>query len=104
MIIADPHHSRPVAIVVPTLEFIDEWRRSGITDITSSEAAEQQLVENLEECADKERMRSFEKIAGVIIEMDYNAIHGLEQSSLVVKAKYASRILDLYLRLDKSNS
>ena len=99
LIIADPHHSRPVAIVVPTIEFINEWNRSGITELESSQAAEQQLVENLLECAEKERLRSFEKIAGVIIETDYNAIHGLEQSSPAVKAKYSSKILDLYLRI-----
>jgi long-chain acyl-CoA synthetase len=96
VLVADPHHSRPVAIVVPSTEFIEEWKRNGITDIASSETAALQIVQSLDQYADKERLRSFERVCGVIIETDAKSIDQSMHTSSIIRSKYASRVLDLY--------
>ena len=96
ILLADPHHSRPVAIVVPTEDFIEECKRNGVTDIKSSEAAALQIIQNLDQYAEKERLRSFERVCGVIIETDSNYLKQFDQTSNVIRSKYASRVLDLY--------
>ncbi|EAY01219.1 AMP-binding enzyme family protein [Trichomonas vaginalis G3] len=99
-IIADPHYSRPIAIVVPTPECIDELNRSGITDVANSQVAASELLESLNKCADEEKLRSFEYMAGVIIETDINAIYAVRSPSEVLRSKYAARVYEIYEKLN----
>lgn len=95
-IIADPHYSRPIAIVVPTRECIEELNRNGITDVTNSQVAASEILESLNRLAEKERLRSFEYVAGVIIETDTNAVSPVKTANSAMRSKYAARAYEIY--------
>jgi len=99
---ADPHHSQPLAVVVPTVEYINEWKNNGIEDITKSDIVIHELLDDLNDIAQKHELKQFEHIANLILDNDpFSIDNGLLTGSMkpklsALRCKYEARLIELY--------
>lgn len=69
-IYADSYHDHPFAVVVPTPEFIKKWADAGIKDLVSSQVVKEELMSNLDAIYQEQKLRGFEKIKDIIIDLE----------------------------------
>lgn len=99
---ADPQHDFPVAMCVPKKEVVEEWKTQGITDPINDKRAHDDIIKALDEVKEKYKLRGFERIQKVLIDLEEPTIeNGLLTPSLKpqyasLKAKYEKKLLDLY--------
>lgn len=103
-VFADSHHSQPVAVVVPTVNCIEDWKGRGIKVFQSSQIAREEMLKKLDETAEKLKLRGFEKIYDIILEQGITADDendSSDHSSLKprlsqLRLKYEARLVELY--------
>lgn len=69
-IYVDPHHDSPAAVVIPSEKMIALWKSRGITNVTESTSASEEMRSLLNHVLDEHNCRNFEKISAVIINLD----------------------------------
>jgi long-chain acyl-CoA synthetase len=67
---ADSFRDRPIAAVVPSSELVEEWKSNGIEVYIGNKRAEEWVVGLLGNTADKNELRSFERIDSVLLDSD----------------------------------
>ena len=101
---ASSQHDRPVALVVPDRDFVKKMAEKGIKkeDIPSNEECRKLLVDSLAETFTHEKMRGFEKIDKILIDVEEPSIeNGLLTPSMKpqfnnIKKKYQADLDKLY--------
>lgn len=100
-IYADSMHDAPAAVVVPNKEIIKEWKLKGIDEFQNSTACKKEILDNLNECATKNKLRGFERIKYIYLETaEFTVDNGLLTPSMKpqwqsLRKKYESIILEL---------
>ncbi|OHT04328.1 AMP-binding enzyme family protein [Tritrichomonas foetus] len=101
---ADSTHNHPVAVVIPTRHFIDEWEKRGIKDFVNSDVCAKEIVENMEKAAENEKLRGFERINQIILDdTEFTVENGLLTPSQkpklsAMRSKYEARLIELYAK------
>jgi long-chain acyl-CoA synthetase len=99
---ANSKYDQPVAVVVPKKEKIEQWQSSGIQDIISDQSVNEEVMESLKKVHKERGLRGFERIGGVIIDLEEPTMeNGLltpsQKPQLVAcKKRYEERLLELY--------
>jgi len=107
---ADSHHDRPVAVVVPKPEKVKEWQDKGIKDVINDSAVHQEIIKSLDKVVEDKKLRGFEKIPAIIVELDEPTIaNGLLTPSMKpqfasLRKKYEPALQELYQTLPKADS
>lgn len=101
-IFSNSHKNQPVAVVVPTQNYMDDWLARGIESFETSEIAKSEILRNLNERANALRLRPHEHICNIIIDKEaFTVQNGLlvsptQQDFQAIRLKYESRLFDLY--------
>jgi len=99
---ADSHHNLPIAVVIPTNEQAEEWKKKGIEDYTVSPIAVEDMMTNLGEIVKQHNLRGFEKMGAVLLDStEFSIENGLLTPSQKpqlskLRNKYESRLIELY--------
>lgn len=99
---ANSTYDRPMAVVVPTKEKMDQYQKQGIEDICNSKVVYDEMLQNLRDVHEKYNMRGFERINKILIETDTPTVqNGLLTAALKpvlnkLKEKYEPRLTQLY--------
>jgi long-chain acyl-CoA synthetase len=101
-VFADSHHNRPVAVVVPTDNAVEDWKGRGIIDFANSEIARNEVLKALNERADRLNLRKSERILNVMLESNVTSddivLMGQSRGKnwRALRSKYEDRLLELY--------
>jgi long-chain acyl-CoA synthetase len=99
---ANSTFDQPVAVVVPKKEKIEQWQSRGIQDVTNDPVVREEVMESLKKVHKDRGLRGFERIGGVVIDLDEPTVdNGLLTPSLkpqlvACKKRYEPRLLELY--------
>lgn len=100
-IYADSHHDFIVAAVVPTPILIERWKSLNIFKPNDSPIAKEVLLAGLKECHLKNRLRGFERIERIYIDLeDFTIENGLLTPSMkpqwqALRKKYEFKMIEL---------
>ena len=92
----------PIAVVIPTNEQAEEWKKKGIEDYTVSPIAVEDMMTNLGEIVKQHNLRGFEKMGAVLLDStEFSIENGLLTPSQKpqlskLRNKYESRLIELY--------
>ena len=101
-IYADSSHNSPVAVVIPSKLIVEEWKKKGINDFINNEDCIKEILNNMDITANIAKLRGFERIKHIIIDdAEFTVENGLltptqKPKTSAMKAKYESRLLELY--------
>jgi long-subunit acyl-CoA synthetase (AMP-forming) len=99
---ANSKYDQPVAVVVPKKEKIEQWQSAGIQDVMNDRTVTKEVMESLKKVHQDRGLRGFERIAGVIIDLEIpTPENGLLTPSMKpqlvgCKKRYEARLLELY--------
>ncbi|OHT10613.1 AMP-binding enzyme family protein [Tritrichomonas foetus] len=99
---ADSTHNKPVAVVIPAKNMIDEWKKRGIEQFVGSSVCENEIVKNMGVAAEREKLRGFEKIEHIILDdTEFTVENGLLTPSQkpklsAMRTKYEAKLIELY--------
>ena len=98
---ANSHHDAPLAVVIPDDQLVEKWKNAGITDFKGSKVAEDEVLKLLNETANNNKLRGFERIARVLLDdKEFTIDNGLLTPSMKLQwkslaAKYEGALLEL---------
>ena len=101
-IYASPEHDSPVAAVVPSSSKIKEWEDQGIKDIVNNPQCKEYLINNLHEQFVLRKMRGFEKIDKILIDLEEPTTENglltpsMKPNSKNVRARWDQKLISLY--------
>jgi long-chain acyl-CoA synthetase len=101
-VFADSMHDAPVALVFPTQPKIKEWAAAGVRDIPNSSDVHKHIIAALNEVAEAQKLRGFERIKRVLVDTIEPSIeNGLVTPSMkpqynTIKQRYGDALRALY--------
>lgn len=101
-VFADSHYDAPVAVVVPSERLSSLWHARGITELTKSEAAAEEIKERINRHLQERNCSPCELLAKVLIEeADYTELEddispmSFKARYGVMRKKYEARIMEM---------
>jgi long-chain acyl-CoA synthetase len=101
-VFANSLHDHPVAIVVPTTQQIENWKKEGISDFKTSPKAKADVLTSLDECHRTYELSGIERIKKVHLDdMEFTIDNGLMTPSMKphfhqLTKKFAVQLKELY--------